>query len=96
MNCQQSVESEIMENINKITEMITRGGVAAVLLVIVLYFGNTFILSMTEMQKELATIRVEIQKLQDSVITTATVEKMIDEKIKLLQYKFHNEQCKKK
>lgn len=76
--------------------MITRGGVAAVLLVIVLYFGNTFILSMTEMQKELATIRVEIQKLQDSVITTATVEKMIDEKITLLQYKFHNEQCKKK
>lgn len=73
-----------MENINKITEMITRGGVAAVLLVIVLYFGNTFILSMTEMQKELATIRVEIQKLQDSVITTSTVEKMIDEKIKLL------------
>jgi ABC-type arginine transport system permease subunit len=73
-----------MENINKLTEMITRGGVAAVLLVIVLYFGNTFIISMTEMQKELATIRVEIQKLQDSVITTATVEKMIDEKIKLL------------
>lgn len=42
------------------------------------------------MQKELSTIRVEIVKIQSTIITQEHVEKMIEEKIKILEYKYHS------
>ena len=45
------------------------------------------------MQKDLAQIRVEITKVQSTILTPEQVEKMIDAKIKLLEYKFHSKEC---
>ena len=75
-----------MENINSknLIEIITKGGISAVLLVIILYFGGTFLRTMQEMQKDLASIRIEIAKVQTAILTPEQVEKMIDAKIKLL------------
>ena len=49
-----------MDNLNSknIIEIITKGGISAVLLVIILYFGGTFLRTMQEMQKDLASIRI--------------------------------------
>lgn len=84
-----------MENLNSknIIEIITKGGISAVLLVIILYFGGTFLRTMQEMQKDLASIRIEIAKVQTAILTPEQVEKMIDAKIKLLEYKFHSKEC---
>ena len=74
------------ENITSkgIIDLCTKGGITAVLLFILLYFGNSFLSSLHEMQKDLASIRVEIAKVQTTILTPQQVEKMIDDKIKLL------------
>jgi putative IMPACT (imprinted ancient) family translation regulator len=84
-----------MDNLNSknIIEIITKGGISAVLLVIILYFGGTFLSTLQEMQKDLAQIRIEITKVQSTILTPEQVEKMIDAKIKLLEYKFHSKEC---
>lgn len=83
-----------MENLHKnITELLSKGGIAAALLIVVLYFGNLFIKNMNETNKELALIRTELVKIQTNILTTEQVEKMIDTKIKLLEYKFHSKEC---
>ena len=75
------------------TEMLTKGGISAVLLIIILYFGGTFLSTMQEMQKDLASIRCQIAKVQATILTPQQVEKMIQAKIKLLEYKFHGKEC---
>lgn len=59
-----------MENIQKnIVELIAKGGLSAVLLIIVLYFGNLFITNMNATNKELALIRTELVKIQTNILT---------------------------
>lgn len=84
-----------MENITSkgIIELCTKGGITAVLLFILLYFGNSFLSSLHEMQKDLASIRVQIAKVQTTILTPQQVEKMIDDKIKLVEYRFHSQEC---
>ena len=84
-----------MDNLNSknLIEIITKGGVTAVLLIIILYFGGNFLKTMQEMQKDLASIRIEIAKVQSAILTPEQVEKMIDAKIKLLEYHYHNKEC---
>jgi hypothetical protein len=81
-----------MEQYKNLLDLLTKGGISAVLLFILLWFGNTFLQSMNEMQKELATIRMEITKVQTVILTPQEVEKMIDNKIKLLEYHYHNKE----
>lgn len=45
-------------NSKNIIEILTKGGISAVLLIIILYFGGTFLSTMQEMQKDLASIRI--------------------------------------
>ena len=79
---------------NTLIELATKGGIAAVLLIIVLYFGNIFLKNMNETNKELALIRTELVKIQMNILTTQQVEKMIDTKIKLVQYHYHSKDLK--
>lgn len=80
---------ETTTNAKSIIELISKGGITAVLTFIVIYFGGSFLNSMQQMQKDLSSIRVQLVKIQSSIITQQHVEKMIQEKIKLLQYKYH-------
>ena len=80
-------------NSKNIIEILTKGGISAVLLIIILYFGGTFLSTMQEMQKDLASIRIQIAKVQATILTPQQVEKMIQAKIKLLEYKFHSKEC---
>lgn len=54
---------------NTLIELATKGGIAAVLLIIVLYFGNIFLKNMNETNKELALIRTELVKIQMNILT---------------------------
>lgn len=54
---------------NTLIELTTKGGIAAVLLIIVLYFGNIFLKNMNETNKELALIRTELVKIQMNILT---------------------------
>lgn len=54
---------------NALIEVATKGGIAAVLLIIVLYFGNIFLKNMNETNKELALIRTELVKIQMNILT---------------------------
>ena len=80
---------------NTILELCSKGGVAAVLLFILLYFGNSFLSSQQEMQKDLANIRVELAKIQATIIPPSQIEKMIDDKIKILEYHYHSKDTNK-
>ena len=66
------------------------GGVSAALIAILLYFGSQFLTSISSIQTDLANIKMELVKIQASIITQEHVKGMIEEKIKLLQYKYHN------
>jgi hypothetical protein len=46
------------------------------------------------MQKDLAAIRLEITKVQSAILTPEQVEKMIDNKIKIVEYHYHNQDLK--
>lgn len=83
-----------MEKMDKIVELVTKGGIVSALIFIILYFGNSFIENMNAMQKDLAAIRLEIAKVQSVILTPEQVEKMIDNKIKLIEYHYHNQELK--
>lgn len=78
---------------NTLIEMASKGGIVSILLIIVLYFGNIFLKNINETNKELALIRTELVKIQMNILTTEQVEKMIDTKIKLIEYHYHNKEC---
>jgi len=75
-----------MENLTSknLVETLAKGGLSAALIVLLMYFGGMFLSSMQEMQKDLSSIRVELVKIQASIITQEKVEHLIDEKIKIL------------
>lgn len=91
MNYQQNVESKIMETLKKnIVQLCTKGGITAVLAFIVVYFGGIFLKNVSQIQAQLANIRIELVKIQSTIITEEIVEKRIDSKIKLHEYHYHN------
>lgn len=91
-------------NIKSMVELLTKSGIISVLVFIIFYFGSQFLTSIQQVQKELASIRIQITKVQVKILTPETVEKMIrdktlsredvekiiDQKIKILEYHYHN------
>ena len=72
-----------------IMDIFSKGGVVAALLAIVFYFGNIFVNNIADIQKELAGIKIELVKIQTSIITEQHIEKLIDDKIRLVEMKYH-------
>ena len=84
-----------MEQLKKnVFQLLTKGGITAVLAFIIIYFGGMFIKNISEIQLQLSQIRVELVKIQSTIITEDVVEKRIDDKIKLHQYHYHNNMIK--
>ena len=79
-----------IKNSKEFIEYLTKGGISAALLFIVCYFGNIFLQNLQNMQKDLSAIRIQITKVQANILTPQQVEKMIDNKIKILEYHYHN------
>ena len=82
---------DIMNETKNIVELISKGGITAVLLFILLYFGNAFISNVDKINTELTQIRIELTKIQASILTTQQVENLIDNKLKLFELKLKTE-----
>ena len=80
-----------MENLTtkNIVELATKGGITAILAFIIFFFGNQFLTSISAIQRDLASIRVQIVKIQASILTEEQIQRKIDEKLKLMEYKYH-------
>lgn len=79
-----------MQNTYKsVIDLVTKGGITAILAFIIIYFGGQFLQNQNEMQKELASIRVQLVKIQSSLLTEDKVKEMIDDKIKVIELKYH-------
>lgn len=84
-----------MDNVTtpkNLLQLITKGGIVTVLAFIIMYFCSNFLKIQSEMQKDLSSIRVELVKVQSQLMTQQRVEKIVDDKIKMLQYHYHNKQ----
>ena len=54
---------------NKVFTILKEGGLSAALIAILLYFGSLFVGSVSEIQKDLNSIRLELVKIQSSLMT---------------------------
>ena len=71
--------------------LLKEGGLSAALIAILLYFGSVFVNSVTDIQKDLNSIRMELVKIQSSLMTEERVEKIVDERIEKTVLKYHHD-----
>ena len=74
-----------------ILTLLKEGGISAALIAVLIYFGTLFVNSVSDIQKDLNSIRLELVKIQTTLITEEKVEKMIDDKIERTVLKYHKE-----
>jgi len=59
-----------MEKItNNVVELISKTGITGALIAVIIYFGSLFVSSLNDVQKELCSIRLELVKIQSSIIS---------------------------
>ena len=73
-----------------ILALLKEGGISAALIAVLIYFGTLFVNSVSDIQKDLNSIRLELVKIQSSLLTEQRVEKIVDEKIEKTILKYHN------
>lgn len=71
--------------------MLKEGGISAALIAVLIWFGTLFVNSIGEIQKDLSSIRLELVKIQSSLLTEQKVEKLVDQRIQKTVLKYHNE-----
>lgn len=72
-----------------ILSILKDGGVSAALIAILLYFGSQFLTSISSIQTDLANIKMELVKIQASIITQEKIQKIVDQKIEKTVLKYH-------
>ena len=75
-------------------DLIAKGGISIILLYIIIHFGNLYYQKIEEVNKELLSIRVELAKIQSSIIDKEDINRIIQEKINLHEAKYHLHQQK--
>lgn len=74
-----------------ILTLLKDGGISAALIAVLIWFGSLFVNSIGEIQKDLSSIRLELVKIQTSLLTEQRVEKLVDQRIQKTVLKYHNE-----
>ena len=72
-----------------ILSILKDGGVSAALIAILLYFGSQFLTSISSIQTDLANIKMQLVKIQASIITQEKIQKIVDQKIEKTVLKYH-------
>lgn len=75
-------------------DLIAKGGISIILLYIIIHFGNLYYEKIEQVNKELLSIRVELAKIQSSIIDKEYINRIIQEKINLHEAKYHLHQQK--
>ena len=81
-----------MDN-KSILQLLKQGGISAALIAILLYFGTALYTKLSELQKDVISIRIELTQMQSTLINRedvqTLVDKKIDAKVRELQLKYH-------
>lgn len=71
-------------------EIITKGGIIGILAYIILYFGTSYMSTMSEMQKDLIQIRIELTKIQTTLLSKDDIQGMINNKMQIHEAHYHS------
>lgn len=74
-----------------ILTLLKEGGISAALIAVLIWFGTLFVNSIGDIQKDLSSIRLELVKIQSSLMTEERVEKIVDERIEKTILKYHHD-----
>lgn len=78
------------DTIKGILNYISKGGLAAVAILLCLYFGKEFLTTNTEIQKELTLIKLQLVKIQAKLVDQDKIDNKIDNKIRQHQRTYHS------
>lgn len=76
-------------NHKNLLEIITKTGAIGILAYIIIYFGGAYLTKISEMQKDLIQIRIELTKIQTTLLSKDDIQAMINQKMQLHEASFH-------
>ena len=76
-------------NHKNLIEIITKTGAIGILAYIIIFFGGQYMEKITMMQKDLIQIRIELTKIQSTLLSKDDIQGMINQKMDLHQASFH-------
>ena len=59
------------------------------------YVCSQYVLKLNEIQKDLYKLQMQMVEMKAQLLTPEQVNTMIDTKIKILEYHYHNKECSK-
>lgn len=73
-----------------ILQIFAKNGIAGLLIFVLVIFGLKFIEKLSEIQTDLQQIKIEMIKVQNSIVDKAEIEKMIADKIEIHEARHHS------
>lgn len=80
------------DNPKNMVDLFTKGGIGAIaiiLLYILFHFGDLYYTKIEQMNKQLLSIRIELAKIQSTLINKDEISNLIDQKINVHEIKYH-------
>lgn len=74
-----------------ILEIFAKNGIAGLLIFVLIIFGLKFIEKLSDIQVDLQNIKIELVKVQNTIIDKAEIEKMINDRFIIHEAKYHNQ-----
>ena len=74
-----------------IIELIAKTGAIGILAYIIIFFGGHYMEKITMMQKDLIQIRIELTKIQATLLSKDDIQDMINSKMNYHEAKYHNQ-----
>ena len=74
-----------------IIELIAKTGAIGILAYIIIFFGGQYMEKITMMQKDLIQIRIELTKIQATLLSKDDIQDMINSKMNYHEAKYHNQ-----
>lgn len=79
------------QNLNSVIEIVKKSSPTAVLIAILLYFGNLYLTKIEKIETELLSIRLELKEFQLQLIPASQLQSEMKELIKTHERIYHNQ-----
>jgi len=66
-----------------ILDLFAKSGISGLLIFVIIFFGSRFVEKLTVIQADLEKIKIELVKVQNTIIDRTEIEKMIDKAIEI-------------
>lgn len=80
------------ETTKNIIDTFAKSGISGLLIFVIIFFGSRFVQKLTVIQTDLEKIKIELVKVQNTIIDRGEIEKMIENAINLHEAKKHHTQ----